>query len=73
MVYQNLVQKLKYILDRRTLENVSCEFVRSKLEYASITWDCCTEADNMKLENIQHDVAKIVTRAKRDTSRGLLQ
>ncbi len=66
------MQKLKYKLDRKTLENIYIAYVRPKLEYASITWDACTEKDKIRLENVQLNFARIVTGAKRGTSHALL-
>ena len=54
----DVTQKLKYKLDRRTLENIYFTFVRPRLEYASIIWDDCTEADKLKLENVQLGFAR---------------
>ena len=53
----DVTQKLKYKLDR-TLENIYFTFVRPRLEYASIIWDDCTEADKLKLENVQLGFAR---------------
>ena len=50
--FSDVMQKLKYILDRRTLENIYVAFASHKLEYASILWYNCTEADKTKLENV---------------------
>ena len=68
----DVMQKLKYKLDRRTLENIYFTSVRPKLEYASIIWDDCIEGDILKLENVQLGFARIVTGAKRGTSHELL-
>ena len=68
----DVMQKLKYKLDRRTLENIYFTFVRPKLEYASIIWDDCTEGNKLKLENVQLGFARVVTGAKRGTSHELL-
>ena len=54
------MQKLKYKLDRRTLENIYFTFVRPKLEYASIIWDDCTEGNKLKLENVQLGFAELL-------------
>ena len=64
----DVLQKLKYRLDRRTLEHLYFTFVRPKLEYGSILWDDCALVDNIRLENIQLMFARIVTGAKRGTS-----
>ncbi len=68
----NVMQRLKYKLDRKTLENIYTTFVRPKLEYASIIWDNCTETDKIRLENVQLSFARIVTGAKRGTSHALI-
>ena len=54
------------------MENIYFTLVRPKLEYASIIWDDCTEADKLKLENVQLSFARVVTGAKRGTSHELL-
>ena len=64
----DVMQKLKYKLDRRTLENIYFTFVRPKLEYASIIWDDCIEGDKLKLENVQLGFARIVTGPRRHKS-----
>ena len=64
--------KLKYKIDRKTLENMYISFVRPKLEYGSIIWDDCTEEDKLRLESIQLMFGRIVTGAKRGTSHDLL-
>ena len=69
---RDVMQKLKYKLDRRTLENIYFTFVHPKLEYASIIWDDCTEGNKLKLENVQLSFARVVTGAKRGTSHELL-
>ena len=68
----DVMQKLKYKLDRRTLENIYFTFVRPKLEYASIIWNDCTEGNKLKLENVQLGFARVLTGAKRGTSHELL-
>ena len=46
----DVLTKLKYSLNRRTLETIYFSFVRPKLEYASIIWDNCSEFDKERLE-----------------------
>ena len=62
------MRKLKYTLDRKTLETIYCSFVRPKLEYGSVIWHDCHKNDSEALEKIQLDAARIVTGAKRGTS-----
>ena len=66
------MQKLKYRIDRKSLEHIYFTFIRPKLEYASIQWDDCTYADKSRLENMQVMFARIVSGAKRGTSHNLL-
>ena len=68
----DVMQKLKYKLDRQTLQTLYFTFVRPKLEYASVVWDDCTLGQKKMLENIQLLNARIVTGAKRGTSHQLL-
>ena len=42
------------------MENTYFTFVRPKLEYASIIWDDCTEADKLKLENFNSFLPELV-------------
>ena len=68
----DVMQKLKYKLDRRTLENIYFTFAHPMLEYANIIWDDCTEDDKLTLENVQLIFARVVTGAKGGTSHELL-
>ena len=62
------MRKLKYTVDRKTLNSVYITFIRPKLEYASIIWHDCTQAERDLLEGLQLNAARIVTGAKRGTS-----
>ena len=64
--------KLKYKLNRRTLETIYVSFVRPKLEYGGILFDDCTDMDKIRLENVQLNFARCVTGAKRGTSHNLI-
>jgi len=68
----HVLQKLKYSLDRKTLETIYLTFVRPKLEYACIIWDDCSIDDKERLESMQLNFARVVTGAKRGTSHELL-
>ena len=61
-------QKLKFTLDRSTLETIFTSFVRPILEYGSPVWNSCTVFDEEKLENIQLNTARIITGAMYGTS-----
>ena len=64
----DVMHKLSRELDRRTLETIYESFIRSKLEYACIVWDDCSEWDSKAIENCQFGAARIATRAKKGTS-----
>ena len=67
-----VIRKLKYDLDRKTLETIYFSFIRPKLEYSCQIWDNCTEKDKERLEDFQRNVARVVTGAKKGTSHYLL-
>ena len=62
------MRKLKYTVDRQTLDNIYQTFVRPKLEYANVVWNNCTKQDSNLLESLQLDAARIVTGARKGTS-----
>ena len=57
----NFMRKLKYKLDRKSLETVYTAFIRPLLEYGSVTWDNCTQYEKQELEKIQTEAARIAT------------
>ena len=54
--------------DRKSLETIYESFVGSKLEYACIVWDDCSEQNHIALEKCQLRAARIVAGAKKGTS-----
>ena len=68
----DVTQKIKYHVDRESLEMIYFSYMRPKMEYACQIWDCCTQQDSERLENLQLYAARIVTGAKRGTSHELL-
>ena len=62
------MHKLSKDIDRKSLETIYESFIRSKLEYACIVWDDCSEQDHIALEKCQLRAARIVTGAKKGTS-----
>ena len=46
----NIMRKLKYDLDRKSLETIYIVFIRPILEYADVLWDHCTQAEKQELE-----------------------
>ena len=55
------MRKLKYLLDRNSLQTVYFSFIRPLLEYADVVWDNCTQYEAYELEKIQHEAGRIVT------------
>ena len=57
----NIMGKLKFKLDRKSLETVYTTFIRPLLEYGDNIWDNCTQADKYELDKIQNEAARIAT------------
>jgi len=68
----DVMMKLKYKLDKESLERIYFSFIRPKLEYACHIWDNCSKTDAKLLEDLQMKVARIVTGARRGTSHELI-
>ena len=39
----NIMRKLKFTLDRKSLQTIYISFIRPLLEYADVVWDNCTQ------------------------------
>ena len=61
----NIMRKLKFKLDRRSLQTIYFSFIRPLLEYADVVWDNCTQYEVNDLEKIQNEAARIVSGATR--------
>ena len=57
------MRKLKFSLDRKSLETIYIAFIRPLLEYADVIWDNCTQYEKNELEKIQIEAARIATGA----------
>lgn len=57
------MRKLKFLLDRKSLETIYISFIRPVIEYADIIWDNCMQNDKQELEKIQLEAARISTGA----------
>ncbi len=68
----DVLKKLKYDLDRKSLETIYFSFIRPKVEYGCHIWDNCSRRDSEALESLQLDMARIVTGARKGTSHELL-
>ena len=68
----DILNALKYKLDRTTLEKLYFVFIRSKLEYANIVWDNCSKQLSDILEGVQYRAAKIISGAINRTSHNII-
>ena len=59
----NIMRRLKYYLDKKSLETIYKSFIRPLLEYADVIWDNCTQQNKNELELIQLEAARISTGA----------
>ena len=57
----NVMRRLKYVLDRKSLETIYISFVRPLLEYSDVVWDNCTNYEKDDIEKIQNEAARIVS------------
>ena len=46
----NVMRKLKFKLDRKSLETLYTAFIRSLLEYGDVIWDNCSQYEKQELE-----------------------
>ena len=57
----NIMRKLKFQLDRKSLETIYIAFIRPLLEYADVIWDNCSQYKKDDLEKIQIEAVRIAT------------
>ena len=57
----NIMRKLKFQFDRKTLEIIYFTFIRPILEYADVVWDNCTQFDQTEIEKVQLEAGRIVS------------
>ena len=55
----NIMRKLKFKLDRKSLETIYLTFIRPILEYGDVIWNNCTQYEKDELEKIQTEAARI--------------
>ena len=53
------MRRLKYELDRKSLEIIYTTFKRPILEYADVIWDNCSDYEKQELKKIQKEAARI--------------
>ena len=59
----NIMRKLKFQLDPKSLETIYIVFIRPLLEYGDVIWDNCTQYGKRELDKIQNEAARIATGA----------
>ena len=59
----NVMRKLKFQLDRKSLQIMYFFFIRPLLEYGDVVLSNCMLYESNELEKIQHEAARIVTGA----------
>ena len=57
----NVMRKLKFKLDRKSLEIIYTAFIRPLLEYGDVIWDNCLQYEKQEIEKIQLEAARIAT------------
>ena len=62
------MQKLKFQLDRKSLEIIYTVFIRPILEYCNEVWDNCTQYEKDDLEKVQIEAARIATETTKSVS-----
>ena len=61
----NTMRKLKFRLDRKSLETINTAFIRPLVEYGDVIWDNCALYEKRELDKIQNEAAQIATGATR--------
>ena len=57
----NIIKKLKFKLDRKSLEIIYTTFIRPILVYGDVIWDNCTQYEKQELDKAQTEAARIAT------------
>ena len=57
----NITRRLKFVLDRKSLETIYISLFRPILEYGNEIWDNCQQYEKHDLEKIQIGAARIAT------------
>ena len=68
----NVMRKLKFRLDRKSLEVLYTSFIRPILEYGDVVWDNCSQYEKQEIEKVQVEAARIVTGTTKLISLNLL-
>ena len=57
------MRKLKFQLDKTSLQTIYFSLIRPFLEYADVVWNNCTQYESNDLSNIPNEVARLVSDA----------
>ena len=57
----NIMRKLKFQLDRKSLQTIYFSFIRPLLEYGDVIWNNLADYEAKELEKIQYEAARIVS------------
>ena len=68
----DVLRKLKYSVDKESLEKICFSFIRPILEYGCHIWDNCDKEDKKKLGDFQLSIARTVTGVRKWTSHVLI-
>ena len=68
----DVLKKLKYKVDKESLEKIYFSFIRPNLEYSSFIWDNCQIGEKEELEKFQMSIDRTVTGARKGTSHDLI-
>ena len=59
----NVLQKLKFQLDRQSLETIYLTFIQPVLGYSDVALDNCMHNEKEELKKIQNEAVRLVTQA----------
>ena len=62
------MRKLKFTLNRKSLNQIYLSYVAPLLKYASIVWDGCSDSCANSLQKLQNKAARIVIGLTRSVS-----
>ena len=63
-----IMKRLKYTLNRKSLNQIYLSYIAPILEYSSIVWNGCSESCSCSLQKLQNEAARIVTGLTRSVS-----
>ncbi|XP_060556211.1 uncharacterized protein LOC132716894 [Ruditapes philippinarum] len=69
----HIMRRLKFTLDRKSLEVIYTSFIRPILEYADVIWNNCSMAEKDMFDKFQNECARIVSGATKLVSLDKIQ